>query len=182
VAKALAHFCAVNYRDAYSMFVSTVILFNHESALRPEAFVTRKITSAAVRISAGLQDTLELGRLDIRRDWGSAADFTRAMSMVLAHSEPGDFVVASGTSHSLGEFVQESFRAAGAGDPAGAVRTNPEFVRPTDIPETRGDPTRLREQLGWSCEFGFCQIVDEMVAIDRERLKSGREHDRNYMR
>ncbi len=181
VAKAFAHFTAASYREAYGMFVSTVILFNHESPLRPASFVTRKITSGAVRIAAGLQDTLELGRLDIRRDWGSAGDYTRAMHAALQHARPDDFVIASGESHELGDFVELAFRAAGIEDPWSHVVTNPAFVRPTDIPEMRGDISKAREILGWSPTLGLADIVNHMVTVDEARLSSGHEHSPRYM-
>ena len=181
VAKAFAHFSAASYREAFGMFVSTVILFNHESPLRPSSFVTRKITAGAVRIAAGLQDTLELGRLDVRRDWGSAADYTRAMHAALQHGEPDDFVVASGESHELRQFVELAFRAAGIEDPWRHVVTNPAFWRPTDIPEMRGDIAKAREALGWSPAVSLTDLVRHMVRVDGARLASGREHERRYM-
>jgi GDPmannose 4,6-dehydratase len=181
VAKAFAHFTAINYRVAYGMYVATVILFNHESPLRPPAFVTRKITTAAVAIAEGRQDTLELGRLDIRRDWGAAAEYTRAMHAVISHDHPDDFCIATGVSHELGEFVEAAFHAAGVSDPWRHVVTNPAFVRPNDIPETRGDPSRAGAELGWQAGASLAQIAADLVAVDRERL-TGPEHDRTYLR
>lgn len=181
VAKAFAHFTAQSYRQAYGMFVSTVILFNHESPLRPATFVTRKITAAAVEIAAGKRDVLELGRRDIRRDWGSAADYVRAMSATLVHERPDDFCIGTGVSHELGEFVAMAFAAAGITDPAPYVRTNPDFVRPHDIPETRANPAKAAVELGWRPEVGLGEVVAAMVAVDRIRLETGREHDLSYM-
>lgn len=179
-AKAFAHFCAANYRAAYGMFVATVILFNHESPLRPPAFVTRKITAGAAAIAAGRADSLELGRLDVRRDWGAAADFTVAMHSALTHPEPRDYVIATGVSHELGEFVELAFAAAGIADPWRYVRSNPAFIRPTDIPETRGDITRARAELGWAPQTEFEPLVAAMVRVDQARL-DGPEHDPGYL-
>lgn len=180
VAKAFAHLTARNYRAAFGMFVSTVILFNHESPLRPQAFVTRKITSTAAAIALGRADHLELGRLDIRRDWGSAAEYTAAMHAVLRHDSPGDFVIATGVSHELSEFVEFAFAAVGISDPWRYVQTNPAFVRPTDIPETRGDPQRAATELGWQPSTPLSQIVAKMVAVDQARL-NGPEHAPQYL-
>ena len=181
VAKAFAHFSAANYRDAYGMFVSTTILFNHESPLRPPSFVTRKITSAAVEIAAGRQEVLELGRLDIRRDWGSAEDYVRAMHATLRAEAPDDFCVATGVSHSLMEFVQFAFEAAGVADFEDRVRTNPDFVRPTDIPETRGDHEKARRMLGWQPSASLASVVSRMVEVDLSRRSAGIEHDPRYL-
>lgn len=181
VAKAFAHFTATNYRDAYGMFVATVILFNHESPLRPASFVTRKITSSAVRIAAGLQDTLQLGRLDIRRDWGAASDYTRAMHLALQHTSPDDYVVASGASRELREFVEVAFDAAGIADPWSHVATNPEFVRPTDIAEMRGDASKARAKLGWTPTQDFATLVSGMVRADQARLSTGIEHAPQFL-
>jgi GDPmannose 4,6-dehydratase len=181
VAKAFAHFSAANYRDAYGMFVSTTILFNHESPLRPPSFVTRKITSAAVEIAAGRREVLELGRLDVRRDWGSADDYVRAMHATLQAEEPDDFCVATGTSHSLMEFVQFAFEAAGVADFEDRVRTNPDYVRPTDITETKGAPDKARLVLGWHPSRTLKDVVAAMVEADQRRMLTGADHDVEYM-
>lgn len=181
VAKAFAHFSAGNYREAFGMFVSTVILFNHESSLRPASFVTRKITSAAVAIAAGRQEHLELGRLDIRRDWGSATDYVRAMHSTLQADSAGDFCIATGTSHSLLDFVRMAFEAAGAGDRLNRVRTNPDFVRPTDIAETRGEPRKADAVLGWVPTVTLQETVEKMVWSDEKRLRTGIEHAPHYL-
>jgi GDPmannose 4,6-dehydratase len=181
VAKAFAHFSAINARTAHGMRVSTVILFNHESQLRPSSFVTRKITSAAVRIAAGLQDRLELGNLEIRRDWGAAVDYTRAMARVGRLSEAGDFVLATGESRGLQDFARAAFNAAGIADPDRFVTTNPAFVRPTDIPELRGDPSRARSTLDWEPRISFEDMVASMVHVDRLRLTTGVEHNGDYL-
>ena len=176
-----AHFSAANYRDAYGMFVSTTILFNHESPLRPPSFVTRKITSAAVEIAAGRREVLELGRLDIRRDWGSAEDYVRAMHATLQAEAPDDFCVATGVSHSLMEFVQFAFEAAGVDDSAHRVRINPDFVRPTDILETKGDPGRAGLVLEWLPSRQLHDVVAAMVEADQRRMRTGADHHEGYM-
>jgi GDPmannose 4,6-dehydratase len=181
VAKAFAHFCAANYRDAYGMFVSTTILFNHESPLRPPSFVTRKITSAAVEVAAGRRETLELGRLDIRRDWGSADDYVRAMHATLQAEVPDDFCIATGVSHSLMEFVQFAFEAAGVDHFEDRVRTNPDFVRPTDILETKGDPGRAGLVLEWHPSRQLKDVVAAMVEADQRRMLTGADHHEEYM-
>lgn len=181
VAKAFAHFSAANYRDAYGMFVSTTILFNHESPLRPPTFVTRKITRAAVEIAAGRQEVLELGRLDIRRDWGSAHDYVRAMHATLQAEEPDDFCIATGISHSLLDFVRFAFEAAGVADYADRVRTNPDFVRPTDIPETMGDAGKAQRILSWNPTRPLATVVAAMVEADRRRTLTGVEHQEAYL-
>ena len=181
VAKAFAHFSAVNHRIAYDAFVSTVILFNHESPLRPSTFVTRKITSGVAEIAAGHRSALELGRLDIRRDWGSAGDYVRAMHLALAHGEPDDFCIASGESHELSELVEMAFSAAGIADAGQHIRINPEYLRPTDTPETRGDYAKARERLGWEPTQSMGDVVTEMVLVDLRRVRSGRENDPTYV-
>jgi GDPmannose 4,6-dehydratase len=181
VAKAFAHFSAINYREAFGMLVSTVILFNHESPLRPASFVTRKITAAAVAIADGRQEHLDLGRLDIRRDWGCATDYVRAMHSTLQAESAGDFCIATGVSHSLMDFVRMAFEAAGAGDRLDRVRTNPEYVRPTDIVETRGEARKAREVLGWEPTMTLQETIEKMVWSDRQRLHTGIDHAPDYL-
>jgi GDPmannose 4,6-dehydratase len=181
VAKALAHMSAATYRQGFGLFASSVILFNHESPLRPPSFVTRKVTSAAARIAGGDLGVLELGRRDIRRDWGAAADYVRAMHAALQADQPGDYVVATGQSRTLDEFVRAAFATAGV-EPTDLVVTNPEFVRPTDVPETRGDPTRARTVLGWQPEIPFEALVAGMVRADLRRRDTGTEHHPDYLR
>lgn len=181
VAKAFAHHSTVSYRRAYGMFVANAILFNHESPLRPASFVTGKISAAVAQIATGRSGALELGRLDIKRDWGAAADYVRAMRAMLAADEPDDFIVATGVSHELGEFVRLAFAAAGIDDPDRYVRSNPEFIRPTDIPETRGNPSKAESTLGWRRSYTFEQIVTEMVSADLQRLESGIPHQAQWV-
>ena len=158
------------------MFVSNVILFNHESPLRPASFVTRKITSGVAQIAAGKSDQLELGRLDIRRDWGAAHDYVRAMHLALTADTPDDYCIATGESHELGELVEVAFAAAGITDSSKYVVSNPAFFRPTDIPETRGDARKAEGCLGWQRTRTFEDIVGEMVSADLRRIELGVEH------
>jgi GDPmannose 4,6-dehydratase len=165
VSKVAAHWFAVNYREAYGLFIANGILFNHESPRRGETFVTRKITRAAGRIRAGLQQKLYLGNLDARRDWGFAGDYVQAMWGMLQHSEPGDFVVATGEAHSVREFLEEAFAYAGL-DWKKFVEIDPAYFRPTEVDYLLGDAQRARAALGWSPQTTFRQLVHMMVASD----------------
>jgi len=169
-AKAYAHQMARLARGT-GRFVATTILYNHESPRRPEAFVTRKITAGAARIAAGLQDVLELGDLTVERDWGWAPDFVDAMIRAIRHDEPDDYVVATGVSHTVSDFVSAAFRAAGVDDAESRVRVNPEFIRPAEISRMRGDATRARTVLGWAPTVDFDELVGAMVAHDLELLR-----------
>ena len=171
VAKVAAHWMGVNYREAYGMFVSNGILFNHESPRRGETFVTRKITRAVARIKAGLQNKLYLGNLDAKRDWGYAPDFVRAMQMMLAHPEPGDWVVATGEMHSVREFCELSFEIAGLGSWEPYVAIDPRYFRPTEVDALRGDPSRAKSELGWEPEVSFERLAEIMVEADIQELE-----------
>lgn len=166
VAKVYAHWATVNYRESYGMFAVSGILFNHESPRRGSEFVTRKITRAAARIAAGLEGELLLGNLDARRDWGYAGDYVRAMWLMLQQEEPEDFVIATGETHSVGEFCEAAFAACGL-DWRAYVRTDPRFLRPAEVDHLVGDPTRARERLGWRPAVSFVELVELMVAHDR---------------
>lgn len=181
VSKSFAHHTVVNYRESYGIFAANAILFNHESPLRPDTFVTRKITKGAAAISLGMQESLTLGRLDIRRDWGSARDVIRAMHLMLQQDEPGDFNIATGESPSLDDFLREAFTAAGVPDYRDRIRTDPALHRPADVPETRGDATRAHELLGWTPTVPFSEMVTAMVRADMTRARTGVEHDIAYL-
>jgi GDPmannose 4,6-dehydratase len=172
IAKVASHWLAVNYREAYGMHVSNGILFNHESPRRGETFVTRKITRAIARIREGLQDKLYLGNLDARRDWGYAPDFVRAMQLVLARDEPGDFVIATGEMHTVREFAAAAFEHAGLGEFEQYVEIDPRYYRPTEVDALQGDITKAREQLGWEPEVRFDELVKIMVDADVEALEA----------
>jgi GDPmannose 4,6-dehydratase len=167
VSKVAAHWYAVNYREAYGLFICNGILFNHESPRRGETFVTRKVTRAVGRIKAGLQDKLYLGNLDARRDWGFAGDFVEAMWLMLQQDEPGDYVVATGESRSVREFVEAAFGYAGLSWEQ-YVEFDPRYLRPTEVDVLQGDATRAREKLGWKPKVGFDELVRMMVDHDME--------------
>jgi GDPmannose 4,6-dehydratase len=165
VSKAAAHWFAVNYREAYGLFICNGILFNHESPRRGETFVTRKVTRAVGRISQGLQDKLYLGNLEARRDWGFAGDYVEAMWLMLQQDEPNDYVIATGEAHSVRELVQRAFAEAGL-DWQRHVAVDNRYFRPTEVDALLGDATRARIILGWQPRVGFAELVRMMVAHD----------------
>ncbi|MDT4911346.1 MAG: GDPmannose 4,6-dehydratase [Pseudonocardiales bacterium] len=164
-AKAFAHHCVGVYRAA-GMWASNVILFNHESPRRPPEFVTRKITQAVSRIAAGGTERLSLGNLDARRDWGYALDYVTAMTMVAAQEDPDDFVIATGVSHSIADFVAAAFARVGITDWRAWVESDSTLRRSTDAAEQRGDASRAREILGWEPSVDFDGLVTLMVDAD----------------
>jgi GDPmannose 4,6-dehydratase len=165
VAKVFAHNMTVLHREAYGMFCTNGILFNHESPRRGEVFVTRKITQAVARIATRQQSKLYLGNLKARRDWGYAPEFVEAMWRIMQHSEPDDFVIATGESHSVEEFVAAAFTAAGL-DWREFVAYDPRYERPAEIDALQGDATKARNLLGWEPSTTFDQLVRIMVAAD----------------
>jgi GDPmannose 4,6-dehydratase len=205
VAKLYAHWITVNYREAYGMYACNGILFNHESPIRGETFVTRKITRGLARIALGLQDCIYLGNLDARRDWGHARDFVRAQWMILQQPQPDDYVIATGEQHSVREFVSAASRElqieltwegkekAEVGRiktlPAGRwpglktgqvlVRVDSRYFRPAEVDTLLGDASKARAQLGWQPELSFPQLVAEMMGEDlrwAERDDLARRH------
>jgi GDPmannose 4,6-dehydratase len=166
-AKAYAFYVAQNYREAYGMFVSNGILFNHESERRGETFVTRKITRAVGRIKHGLQRELWLGNLDAKRDWGHAEDYVEAMWRMLQHAEPDDFVIGTGETRSVREFLELAFGLAGV-DWREHVRIDPKYFRPAEVDVLLADPAKARDKLGWSPKVGFEELVRRMVTSDIE--------------
>lgn len=168
-AKAYAQHVVRTYRAA-GLRASSVILYNHESPRRPPEFVTRKITQAVARIADGRDERLALGSLTSRRDWGYAPDYVAAMALVAARDEPDDFVVATGISHTVGDFVAAAFAAVGIEDWAGYVDLDPAFQRAGDSGEQRGDATRARAVLGWAPTVSFEELVALLVAHDRREL------------
>jgi len=166
-AKVMAHHLVVNYRESYGLHASNGILFNHESERRGETFVTRKITRAATRIKLGLQEKLYLGNLDAKRDWGHAQDYVEAMWLMLQQDEPGDYVIATGESRSVREFVQAVFGRLDL-DWQAHVELDPRYLRPAEVEFLQGDATKARRVLGWSPKVSFDQLVDRMLAHDME--------------
>lgn len=167
VSKVAAHWFCVNYRESYNMFISNGILFNHESPRRGETFVTRKITRALTRIQLGLQDTLFLGNLDAKRDWGFAGDYVEAMWLMLQQDTPDDFVVATGESYSVREFLDV---AAGYCklDWKKHVKTDPRYFRPAEVDHLQGDSSKARTKLNWKPKTSFQELVRSMVEQDLE--------------
>jgi GDPmannose 4,6-dehydratase len=181
VSKSFAHHTTINFRESYGLFACSGILYNHESPLRGTRFVTRKITRAAAEIALGVSEKVTLGNLDIRRDWGSAADFVVSMRTTLEAEDPVDYVIATGESHSLVDFLVAAFDAAGLGSPWPYVEQDQALIRPAEVVELTGDATKAREQLGWTTTRSFEEIVRHMVQVDIERLTSGREHSVSYL-
>jgi GDPmannose 4,6-dehydratase len=167
VSKVAAYWFAVNYREAYGMFIANGILFNHESPRRGETFVSRKVTRAAARIKLGLQDKLYLGNLDAMRDWGFAGDYVEAMWLMLQQERPDDYVVATGESHSVRELVETAFGHVGL-DWRPHVATDPRYFRPAEVDHLRGDPRKARERLGWAPRVRFSELITMMVDEDLE--------------
>jgi GDPmannose 4,6-dehydratase len=203
-AKVYAHWITVNYREAYGLYACSGILFNHESPIRGETFVTRKITRSLTRIHEGLEECLYLGNLDSLRDWGHARDYVRAQWLMLQQEVPEDFVIATGVQHSVREFVSGAAQKLGmqiewrghgehevgvdAVSGNSVVRVDPRYFRPTEVDSLLGDATRARTKLGWKPEHTFEQLIDEMVqedlqlakrdaAIAREGFKTYRRHE-----
>lgn len=167
VAKVAAHWFGVNYRESYDLFISNGILFNHESPRRGETFVTRKITRAIGRIKHGMQDKLYLGNLDSRRDWGFAGDYVEAMWRMLQQDKPDDFVVATGVSYSVKEFLDASFAHAGM-DWEKYVEIDARYFRPAEVDDLQGDRRKAEAQLGWTPKTSFQELVAMMVDADME--------------
>jgi len=186
-AKVYAYWITVNYREAYGLFACNGILFNHESPLRGETFVSRKITRALTRIKVGLQETLHLGNLDSRRDWGHARDYVRAQWLMLQHEVPEDFVIATGKQYSVRDFVVaagslldmkiewkgDGVEEVGIDTVTGRtlVRVDPRYFRPTEVETLLGDATKARQKLGWTAEVSFPELVAEMIESDLDLAK-----------
>jgi GDPmannose 4,6-dehydratase len=181
VAKRVAHNSTVRARESRSLFACNGILFNHESPLRSTSFVTRKITRAVAEIASGRRGEVSLGNLDVRRDWGAAADYVQAMWLMLQQATAQDYVIASGSVSSLREFVELAFSSVGISDPWPFVREDPDLMRPADVPQTWGDPTRAKDELGWEASIRLTDLVGQMVAVDMERLRSGVEESPEFL-
>jgi GDPmannose 4,6-dehydratase len=171
VAKVFGHYMTINYRESYGMHASSGILFNHESPRRGPEFVTKKITQAVARISLGLQDTVTLGNLEAKRDWGFAGDYVNAMWMMLQQEQADDYVVATGETHSIRELLDVAFAHVGIDDWDRHVYQDPQFFRPAEVDLLVGDPKKARDVLGWQPEVGFEQLVQMMVDHDLREQK-----------
>jgi len=188
VAKLYGYWITVNYREAYGMYACNGILFNHESPIRGETFVTRKITRAAARIRLGMQDRLYLGNLDARRDWGHAKDYVRGMWLMMQQDEAKDYVLSTGETHTVREFCESAFRAAGielkwsgkGADEVGVdaesgrtfVSIDPRYFRPTEVDTLIGDSSLARKELGWTPEYSLDDMIREMVQADLETAEN----------
>lgn len=171
VAKATAFWEVSNYREAYGLFACSGILFNHESPLRPERFVTKKIVSAASRIASGSNEKLHLGNISICRDWGWAPEYIEAMWLMLQQERMEDFVIATGETHSLEEFITTAFSSVGL-DWHDHVVADPSLIRPTDIAIGRGNPVKALKQLGWRAKFKMKDVVNMMVDDEKKRVEN----------
>jgi GDPmannose 4,6-dehydratase len=168
-AKVYAYWVTVNYRESYGLFACNGILFNHESARRGETFVTRKITRAAARIKVGLQDKIYLGNLDAKRDWGYAKEYVEAMWLMLQQDQAEDYVIATGKTHTVGEFLEEAFSYAGLNWRT-HLEIDSKYYRPTEVDLLIGDPSKAKRQLGWEPKTSFSELVRLMVDADMEEV------------
>lgn len=196
VAKLYSYWITVNYREAYDMYAVNGILFNHESPVRGETFVTRKITRAAVRIAAGLQEKTYLGNLEAKRDWGHAKDYIEGMYLMLQQEKPEDFVLATGKTHSVREFCERAFSHAGVtlewlgqgiderginaetGDTV--IEIDPRYFRPTEVDLLIGDATQARERLGWRPRHTFDELIEDMIREDQKEINVMSDHNADY--
>ncbi len=174
VAKVYAHWITVNYRESYGMHASCGISFNHESPRRGIEFVTRKISDGVAKIRLGLAESLSLGNLEAKRDWGYAGDYVGAMWRMLQQEKPEDYVIATGETHSVREFVQEAFRTVGIEDWERFVKVDKGLFRPAEVHQLCGDTTKIRERFGWEAKTSFQELVEMMVKADVERLEKKR--------
>jgi len=170
VAKLYGHWITKNYRESYGMYACSGILFNHESERRGIEFVTRKITDGIARIELGLQDKITLGNLDSKRDWGYAPDYVEAMWLMLQQNEPEDYVIATGETHSIREFLDVAFNHIGIDDWENYIGQDPRFMRPAEVDVLRGDSTKAQQELGWSPDTSFEVLVKKMVTNDLKSL------------
>ena len=168
VAKTFGHYMTVNYRESYGAYACSGILFNHESPRRGLEFVTRKVTRAVARIALGLQETVALGNLDARRDWGFAGDYVEAMWLMLQQPEPDDYVIATGVTHSIGDLLTVAFEHAGVGEWESRVEQDPRFMRPAEVDLLIGDASKAKATLGWEPKVGFEELIRMMVDADLE--------------
>ncbi|WP_073058836.1 GDP-mannose 4,6-dehydratase [Fodinibius roseus] len=198
VAKLYAYWITVNYREAYDMYAVNGILFNHESPVRGETFVTRKITRAAVRIAAGLQEKTYLGNLEAKRDWGHAKDYIEGMYLMLQQEEPEDFVLATGETHTVRDFCERAFRHAGISlewigegiDEKGinaetgdtVIEIDPRYFRPTEVDLLIGDATQAHEKLGWNPKFTFDELIEDMIREDQQEINVDNKTNEDYSR
>lgn len=171
VSKLYSHWMTVNFRESYSLYACSGVLFNHESPLRGKEFVTRKVTDAVARIKLGLQETVTLGNIDSRRDWGFAGDFVEAMWLMLQQQEARDYVIATGEQHTIRELLEVAFNYVNIPDWESKVLTDPRFKRPAELYSLCGDSTRARDLLGWKPKTTFRKMIEDMVNADLRRYQ-----------
>jgi GDPmannose 4,6-dehydratase len=175
VAKAYGHFLTQNYRESYGMYTASGILFNHESPRRGAEFVTRKVSLGVAKIKLGYERELRLGNLSVRRDWGFAGDYVRAMHLMLGQDEPEDFVIGTGVTHTVEDLLDRAFGAAGL-DWHDHVVCDPAFIRPAEVDQLCADPAQARDRLGWEPKIGFEELIAMMVEADLELLSTSGDH------
>lgn len=171
VSKVYAYWMTVNYRESFGLYATNGILFNHESPIRGIQFVTRKITDGVARIKLGLADEIRLGNMDAKRDWGFAGDYVEAMYLMLQEEEADDYQIATGESHSVKEFVEYAFEYAGVDDWQKYVKTDPRYMRPAEVHDLKGQPTKTLKKLNWKPKVDFKGLVEMMVDADIARLE-----------
>ena len=171
ISKVTAHMLTVNYRESYGLFACCGILFNHESPIRGIEFVTRKITDGVAKIKLGLSDHIELGNLDAERDWGFAGDYVKAMWSMLQRDNPKDYIICTGKSHSLRNFINEAFKAVGITDWTKYIKTNPKYMRPAELNKLEGDNSLALQELEWKPKLDFKDLVGLMVKEDIRRIE-----------
>jgi GDPmannose 4,6-dehydratase len=174
VAKVFGHYMTINYRESYGMHASSGILFNHESPMRGPEFVTRKISLAVARIAEGLQDTISLGNIDAKRDWGFAGDYVEAMWRMLQQPEADDYVISTGETHPVREYLDVAFNHVGISDWEKHVFQDPQFFRPAEVDLLVGDASKAKNVLGWTPTVAFAELVAIMVDADLERVRAGK--------
>ena len=171
ISKLYAHWMTINFRESYGMFCCTGILFNHESPIRGIEFVTRKITDGIAKIKLGLADEIRLGNLDSKRDWGFAGDYVEAMWLMLQQKEPNDYIVSTGKTHSIHDFLEIAFSYAGINDWGKYVKMDPRFKRPAELFALHGKSNKAKDILGWEPKVEFEELVKMMIDADLKRLK-----------
>ncbi|MAE86555.1 MAG: GDP-mannose 4,6-dehydratase [Flammeovirgaceae bacterium] len=171
ISKLYGHWITKNYRESYGIYAVSGILFNHESERRGLEFVTRKISDGIAKIHHGLSDHIALGNLDSRRDWGYTPDYVEAMWMMLQQEKPDDYVIATGDTHSIRDFLDVAFTHIGIDDWSQYIRIDPRFIRPAEVDVLRGDYSKAKRELGWEPKLGFKDLVNKMVSYDIDRLK-----------
>lgn len=182
VAKSAAHHLVISYRERYGLFACNGVLFNHESPFRGQQFVAGKIARVAAEASCGTRATVALGDLDVERDWGAAADYVQAMAAMLSHDVPDDYVIGTGTTHTLRDMLEVAFAAVGRDDPLDHVEMMPHMWSSTQASALLADPVKAARELDWKASTGFDELIADMVAVDVRRIRSGIAESDSYLR